>query len=248
MFSFLQNHPFAVDAFFSSSIVLTFAVDKSELENLIPHPLSLDTFQGKYAFIAIAFVKTKNLRPKGFSKFMGHNFKLVGYRIFVRYKSNNGKSLRGLYILKSETDKKKMELLGNIFTSYNYTTTDILESKSSTIHRMYSLKSKFDFQYSTVDLNPSLPPKSPFENWKEARHFSGPLPNTFFVNEAKSEIIIIEGLRQNWTPKPIQIFDYHFDFLDSLQLNSPILANAFIVENVPYSWKKGRIEKLINEN
>jgi hypothetical protein len=31
---------------------------------------------------------------------MGNNFFLIGYRIFVRYTNNAGKSLLGLYILK----------------------------------------------------------------------------------------------------------------------------------------------------
>src|SRR5215213_5106814 len=113
MLSFLKNHPFAVEAFFESSLVLTFAVPKEQLQNLIPECLQLDLFQDKWAFIAIAMVQTKDLRPKGFPKIVGNDFFLIGYRVFVRYKNNAGKNLRGLYILKSETDRKKMQLMGN---------------------------------------------------------------------------------------------------------------------------------------
>lgn len=125
MLSFLKNHPFAVEAFFESSLVLTFAIPKEEVQNLIPECLQLDTFQDKWAFVAVAMVQTKDLRPRGFPKMMGNDFFLIGYRVFVRYTTSEGKKLRGLYILKSETDKKKMEIMGNIFTHYNYTTTDI---------------------------------------------------------------------------------------------------------------------------
>jgi len=72
--NFLKNHPFAVEAFFDSSIVLTFAVPKEQVAGLIPECLELDTFQDKWAFIAVAMVQTKNLRPKGFPKFMGNDF------------------------------------------------------------------------------------------------------------------------------------------------------------------------------
>ena len=34
MFSFLKNHPFAVEAFFESSLVLTFAIPKEQLQHL----------------------------------------------------------------------------------------------------------------------------------------------------------------------------------------------------------------------
>ena len=107
MLATLKNHPFGVIAHFDHSIVLTFAIPKQSLENLIPKYLELDTFNNKWAFIAIAIVKTKYLRPKGFHKFLGNDFHLIGYRVFVRYTTSSGKRLRGLYILKSETDKKK---------------------------------------------------------------------------------------------------------------------------------------------
>src|SRR6476620_9039184 len=95
MFSFLKNHPFAVEAHFDSSLVLTFAVPKEQLQSLIPESLELDTFQDKYAFVAAAMVQTKGLRPKGFPGFMGNDFFLIGYRIFVRYNTSEGKRLRG---------------------------------------------------------------------------------------------------------------------------------------------------------
>ena len=109
--NFLKNHPFAVEAFFEKSIVVTYAVPKEQLIRLIPECLELDTFQDKWAFLAVALVQTKDLRPKGFPRFLGNDFFLIGYRIFVRYKTNKGKNIRGLYILKSETDNKKMEVL-----------------------------------------------------------------------------------------------------------------------------------------
>ena len=243
MFSFLKNHPFAVDAFFENSLVLTFSVPKAELEHLIPECLALDTFKDEWAFIAIAMVQTKNLRPKGFPKFMGNDFFLIGYRVFVRYTNKAGKSLRGLYILKSETNKKKMEFMGNIFTHYNYTTTDISLIDNENKKKITSTNSDFKIVIDKTDQEAALPENSPFADWKEARRFAGPLPFTFTYNEKNKEVLIIEGVRQNWQPAPIKIASYNFGFLDSLNLNEPILANAFDIQNIPYYWKRGKIEK-----
>jgi len=242
MFSFLKNHPFAVEAYFDSSLVLTFAVPKEELESYIPECLQPDTFNDKWAFIAIAMVQTKGLRPKGFPRFMGNDFFLIGYRLFVRYTNNAGKNLRGLYILKSETDKKKMEFMGNIFTHYNYTTTDILQKDNLTSKEISSSKSKFNVTIDKTEGEISLPENSPFADWKEARRFAGPLPFTFTYNSITKEVLIIEGVRQNWTPAPVRVIEYDFDFLNSLKLKNPILANAFVIKNIPYYWKKGKIE------
>lgn len=242
--SFLKNHPFAVESFFESSIVLTFAIPKDQILPLIPECLELDTFKDKWAFIAVAMVQTKGLRPKGLLKIFGNDFFLIGYRVFVRFTTQAGKKLRGLYILKSETDKKKMEFFGNIFTHYNYTTTDINRITKNGVTQIGSSKSKF--QIRIEELNSEiipLPSNSPFSSWNEARKFAGPLPFTFSYIPSRKQVLIIEGIRQNWEPIPINVIDFHFNFIENLKLHYVTLANAFIIRNIPYHWKKGKIEQ-----
>ncbi len=241
MFS-LKNHPFAVETTFEKSVVLTFAIPKEELENLIPECLELDVFEDKFAFIAVALVSTKNLRPKGFPEFFGNDFYLVGYRVFVKYIDNRGKKLRGLYILKSETNKPKMTFFGNLFSHYNYKTTDILFETNGDFLEIKSKKSGFEIVLNN-NKNASLPTNSVFEDWKTARKFAGPLPFTFTYNKPKKEILIIEGVRQNWLPKHIEVVACNIDFFKDYNFSKVILSNAFIIENIPYYWKKGKIEQ-----
>jgi hypothetical protein len=242
MFSFLKNHPFAVEAFFESSLVLTFAAPKEKIQQLVPEFLQLDTLHDRWGFIAVAMVQTKNLRPKGFPKILGNDFFLIGYRVFVRFTNNAGKNLRGLYILKSETNKKRMEFFGNLFTHYNYTTTDIEQVNQHGNTEIISNRSGFRILVEQArDENISLPAGSPFESWKEARRFAGPLPFTF--TSADKKILIIEGVREDWMPKPIRVLDYRFPFLDHLKIADIKLANAFVIENIPYYWKKGKVEQ-----
>jgi uncharacterized protein YqjF (DUF2071 family) len=241
--SFLKNHPFAVAATFEKSLVLTFAIPKEQLKDMIPECLELDTFDDKWAFIAIAMVQTKGLRPKGFPEFMGNNFFLIGYRIFVRYTNKAGKSLRGLYILKSETDKKKMEFFGNIFTHYNYTTTDINQTQKGNLKSINSVKSKFQVTTEETALEIEIPEDSPFKDWKDARKFAGPLPHTFTYNKEEKSVLIIRGIRQDWKPTPVKVDSYDFEFLNNLKLKNVVLANAFEIKNVPYYWEKGKLEQ-----
>jgi uncharacterized protein YqjF (DUF2071 family) len=244
MLATLKNHPFAVEAFFESSTVLTFAFPKEQLQPLIPECLELDTFNDKWAFLAVAMVQTKALRPKGFPQIVGNDFFLIGYRVFVRFINQAGKRRRGLYILKSETDKKKMEFFGNLFTHYNYTTTDIHQQKENGTLNIHSNKSDFHLKMKTpTNEDIALPTGSPFTDWKEARRFAGPLPFTFTYNPATKKVLIIEGVREDWKPMPISVIDYHFSFIDHLQLREARLANAFIIQNIPYYWKKGKQEQ-----
>ncbi|HMG82103.1 MAG TPA: hypothetical protein VK559_03630, partial [Ferruginibacter sp.] len=181
--------------------------------------------------------------PKGFPTIAGNDFFLIGYRVFVRYTNNAGKKLRGLYILKSETDKKKMEFLGNIFTRYSYTTTDIIQSDNNRVTKITSALSDFEIEIITGGEEIALPENSPFADWKEARRFAGPLPFTFTYNALTKEVLIIEGVREHWRPVPVQVTSYHISLLDSLQLKIVQLANAFVIQNIPYYWKKGKTEK-----
>ncbi len=244
MFSFLKNHPFAVEAFFERSLVLTFAVAKDEVRPLVPECLELDDFDGRWAFIAVAIVQTSGLRPKAFPRFFGSDFFLIGYRVFVRYASAAGRRLRGLYILKSETDSRRMEFFGNLFTHYQYATTDIQQTESNGQLEIRSERSDFRItvRTDTKAEDVPLPEHSPFTDWRQARGFAGPMPFTFTFNNTRKEVLIIEGVRQHWDPKPVQVIDYHISFLETLPTTATVLANAFVVEKVPYYWKKGRTE------
>ena len=82
----------------------------------------------------------------------------------------------------------------------------------------------------------------PFSEWKEARRYAGPLPFTFTVDVANKTTLIIEGVRSNWKPKPVKVISYEFKFLDNLDLEGAILANCFEIRDIPYSWKKGRLD------
>lgn len=241
MLNFLKNHPFAVEAFFEKSVVLTFAVPKEQLQGLIPPCLTLDTFNEKWGFLAIAMVQTRKLRPAGFPELFGNDFFLTGYRIFVRYTTNSGRRLRGLFIIKSETNRRKMQWLGNLFTHYKYTTTDITCSLNNNIHTISSTRSGYSVSFSKSAAT-HLPAGSPFSTWKEARRYAGPLPFTFTYAKKDHKVLIIEGIREKWIPQPLEVIDQRFDFLDGLRPGGTILANAFIIENIPYKWKKGKTE------
>ena len=243
MAGWLKRHPFPVEAFFERSIVLTYATPRQGLQNLLPPCLTLDTFQDTHAFVAVAIVQTSGLRPAGFPRILGRDFLLVGYRIFVRHTNRAGRRLRGLKILGSETNRRSMAVLGNLFTHYRYTHTDIQlkDEQSRTTVRRDSTE-----WLVTIDREPHetvpLPAGSPFASWSDARKFAGPLPFTFSVPERSRQIVIIEGVRQNWSPRPVRVLEHRVPFVESLVDPGPTLASAFMIENVPYRWKKGVVE------
>src|SRR3984957_14742904 len=115
----LQRHAFAIKARLAASLVLAYALPAEVLKPLLAPGLKLDTY-GDLGFLAIALVETRALRPAFLPEAMGLHFFLAGYRIFTRYQTPSGRTLRGLRILRSDTDRRSMAVFGNLLTHYGY--------------------------------------------------------------------------------------------------------------------------------
>ena len=237
----LAHHPFAVAARLSRTTVLTYAVPAAELRALVPAALSLDTLNDTWAFVAVALVQTRQLRPRGLPAFLGQDFFLIGYRVFVRYTTAAGKRLRGLYILRSETDKRRMQWLGNLFTGYHYRTIDIEHEATTNGLRFASEKARLRIEVELL-AGAELPAGSPFASWAQARRFAGPLPFTFSVDAARRQVVVVEGVREDWRPQPVRVTEARVGLLQELGLPDARLASAFTMTDIPYSWKRGRTE------
>src|SRR4051812_15159540 len=145
------------------------------LEGLLPPGLVLGSYAG-FGFVAIALVETERLRPAFLPASCGQDFFLCGYRVFVRLQSRKS-ARRGLYILRSDTDRASMAKLGNWFTHYRYHV--CRASSSTTTHQsrctIASTNESADLAV-TADLSTTVtepPPGSPFPDLKMARRFAG---------------------------------------------------------------------------
>src|SRR5689334_21377457 len=83
MLAFLKRHPLPMQAFFDWSLVVTYAFPEAVLQPLLPPGLVLDGYEGS-AFLAIAMVQTRAMRPVGLPRAIGRDFFLSGYRVFTR--------------------------------------------------------------------------------------------------------------------------------------------------------------------
>jgi hypothetical protein len=114
----LQKHPFPVVAHFERVVAVSFAFPEELLRPLVTQGLEIDSFEG-LGFVTVALVWTRSLRPAIFPKLLGRDFFLSGYRIFTRLQDDDGRRLRVLKIIRSETDKSGMVVLGNLMTGYH---------------------------------------------------------------------------------------------------------------------------------
>lgn len=232
-------------AHFERVVAVSFAFPQDLLRPLVPRGLDLDIYEG-LGFVTVALVWTRNLRPAGFPAFLGRDFFLAGYRVFTRMRDASGRNLRGLRILRSETDKRGMVFLGNLMTAYNYRQVDVqLDRNAAETRVRTSLRGgemTLDIRFDADSPDATLPDGSPFADWRTARRFAGPMPFTFSP-EPDGRLVVIEGRRTDWVPRPVAVKDWSVGLFNEAPLNgaTPVLANAFAVENIDYRWSKGRI-------
>ena len=242
---FLKRHPFATVAHFDRVVAVSFAFPEAALQPLLAKALELDTYAG-FGFVTVSMVWTSKLRPAAFPALAGQDFFLAGYRIFTRLHEPGGRRLRGLQILRSETDKLRMVWLGNLFTQYHYRRVRVRIAEENSATRVQTFlpdgTPTLDLTFKPAGESAVLPNGSPFPDWKTARRFAGPMPFSFSAEDERT-MIVIEGSRQDWVPRPIEVERWAVSFFDETPLRgvTPILANAFAIEGVPYHWHRGRI-------
>lgn len=246
MLHLLKRHPWSITARFDWSLALVYSVPWEVVAGLLPPGLSPDLHEDQ-AFVAAAFVQTRNLRPIWAPSCLSQDFFLAGWRAFVRARLPDGRTVRGLYILASDTDSRFMAASGRLLTHYDYrkVAVESLRQRDQLALTIRDCEGGL-----LVDLSAQLEPAtappvtSIFRDLRVARRFAGPMPFTFSYEEQTDSLIVVEGARQHWEPRPV---DVHVRCLDRFQRppfviheELPPLANAFWVEDVVYFWKRGR--------
>ena len=247
VFHRLKRHPFPVCAHFDHCLVLAYALPRQTLQPLLAPGLELDVYQD-FGFVAVALVQTRALRPAFLPPLLGQDFFLAGYRIFTRYTSRAGRNLRGLQILRSDTDKPLMQIAGNLFTHYNYR---FAQTRFELENQTLTIETRAPGVHLSVVADVSraatLPSGSPFPDLETARRYAGPLPYTFDYERQTHSLILVKGVRKKWDPLPVQVEVRANTFFDDQRFTGaqPILANAFYLSDVPYRWQAGRRESVM---
>ena len=230
---------------FDHCLVLTWALPAPVLEPLVPPGLDLDTYDGRWGFVVVAVVQTRQLRPAFLPPWAGRDYALTGYRIFVKHRGHAARTRRGLHILRSDTDKRSMKLGGNLLTHYRYRLADIdlTPTEGQLAVRITTPSAEADLHViARLSGSPApLPPTSPFRSFRDARRFAGPLPWTFDYEPQTRSIVMIRARRSQWQPRQVAVEVKTCGFLEHAPFRTaePRLASAFHAAGLDYGWERG---------
>lgn len=247
MMDTLRRHPLPMRTRFGHSLVLTYALPPAVLAPLLPPGLALDTYTAPdgttHGFVAAGIVSVTRLRPAGLPGFLGLDCVLTGYRVFTTFPTPGGRTMRGLFILRSDTDRWPILAGGNLLTRYHYKRARV-RCRADDDRLDITVDSRDGRADLTVhcDLGSApapLPPGSPFADAAAARRFAGPLPYTFDHESRTGSIIVVKAYRTAWQPVPVAVDVSRLTFFDAFAGVPPLLANAFHVADLDYGWHRG---------
>lgn len=206
--------------------------------------LSLETV-GHFGFVAVALVDMQNLRPERFPRWMGPDAIFIGYRVFVRTQLPDGRSRRRRKVLRTDVNRLHLLVGTRLLTRYG---SGLIGAAWDTEGPADGVRTRSRWRgasltVSTVDDGPATPPaSSPFARWDDAAPFTGPLPWTLAPGRSGTSAIAVKGVRSDWAPRPVTVRHHDVGFFDRQPFTGtpPVLASAFRIDDVHYSWLAGR--------
>lgn len=97
--------------------LINFSVDLAEVLPLVPAGIKVRDFNGK-AIISMVNVKLKQMRPTGLPKGFSFDYQHVAFRLLVDDSDLNEGKYKGIFFLKSFSNKPMVVWSGNLMTNY----------------------------------------------------------------------------------------------------------------------------------
>ena len=219
-------------------------VPERVLTPLLPPGLTLDGCRGW------ASSRSRWCRPRGCGRRRarprsGRTVFLTGYRVFSRFRTAEGRSSRGLRILRSDADKSDDGRGGNLLTHYNYVKCEARgqETDGRLDPHRHRRRGRPPCQSRTSAASPHrCPPGRHSRTIAEASKFAGPLPFTFDYEAETHSIVRIRGSAATMGPADGRGRGerVHVPGAPVHSIRSrPVLASAFHLQDVPYRWERG---------
>src|SRR5690606_22047959 len=105
--------------------LVNFSVEKDEVLNMVPANIKVRDFNGR-AMISMVDVKLKNMRATAFP-FVKFGYRHIAFRLLVDDSEYNDGTHKGIFFLKSFTNKPLISLGGKMMTDYKLEIANIEE-------------------------------------------------------------------------------------------------------------------------
>jgi hypothetical protein len=124
---FLKKIPIRYTGELHQVRLINFSVDKEEVMPWVPEGIQIRDYKGR-ALISMVNVKLRNMKPGFLPDALSFNYQHIGFRLLIDDAAYSQGMQKGIYFIRSFTDKVLMALGGSLLTNYKLEKADINDS------------------------------------------------------------------------------------------------------------------------
>jgi uncharacterized protein YqjF (DUF2071 family) len=245
--------PFEANTVWAEAVAVNVALDPAALRPLVPTVFDLDLYNGR-AFVSLTASRLKDFGVGKVPRALRMNFYQATYRAHVTYTDFRGRTLRGCYFVRSETNSRLMSLTANLlpeFRAHRCQTHPILMARNGG-HLLLTVDSGEDPAGKVVLLLDTerplteMPVGSCFPSVKAAYDFLVDFYDAFAYDADSEEVFLLRIDRGDWDIRVVEPLDHYLGYVSGgpFPPGSAALDSVFYFRNVPYRWLPLLKEKL----
>ncbi|MGH7214166.1 MAG: DUF2071 domain-containing protein [Tepidisphaeraceae bacterium] len=234
----------------SDCLLLAYRVPAEGVRHLLPAPLEPVT-RGRWAFWNLVACRVEAMRPRGTPRSLGLTYCHVAYRLYVRARTTSGKSIDGLYFVRSDCDHPSVTRLGELFTDFRFHTAKIAVGAARDGYGADVTASRYgaaEAHVRAVDADHfHLQPDSCFDTVEQAAALLKYRPVAMSVDEDDPRHVkLAEVIRDEsrWHETPLRVTSQNWGFFEYAGQEGARLEWATRVDPLEYRWRLGRRAKV----
>lgn len=229
-----RNGRLAITSTFFTNTILMYSCEPDDLQRFLCPGINVDVIGGR-GHLAVAFVDQRDFRPRGLPHQAGSDFFMVEHLAFVTYESSDGRRMRGLYLLQSDTPSTLACIGSRIFSHYRFRKIDLTVNETGNTRRFTSAKAG-------IDVTIALDAHNEGEVWADYKQLSKPRSFNFQYLKRSNATLVIRGVLKGWKPRPATVLKADIAAVDEMGIAFDGPPKAIEVDDVEYSWRNSRID------
>lgn len=245
--------PFATNTTWAEAVCVNLRVQPEALRPLIPAVFDLD-IHGGMAWVSLTASRLKDFGVGWVPRALRMNFYQATYRAHVTFTDFRGRTMRGCYFVRSETNSPLMSSVANLlpeFRAHRCATWPILLARRGE-HLLLTVDSGDDpagkvvLVLDTHREHAEMPPGSLFATQAEARALIVDFYDAFAYDPDSDEVFILKIDRGEWRLRVVQPVDYYLGYINHgpFHEGNAQLDSVFYFTDCPYRWLPLVKEKL----
>ena len=245
--------PFDTNTVWAEAVCVNLRVQPEALRPLVPPVFDLD-MHGGMAWVSLTASRLKDFGVGWVPRALRMNFYQATYRAHVTFADFRGRTMRGCYFVRSETNSPLMSGVANLlpeFKAHRCATSPILLARRDR-HLILTVDSGDDpagkvvLVLDTAVEHAEMPPGSLFRTQAEARALIVDFHDAFAYDPQSDEVFILKIERGEWNLRVIEPLDHYLGYINHgpFHPGNAQLDSVFYFTDCPYRWLPLVKEKL----